>query len=53
MVAAYALGLLPDADPADRALTYWAVDDVAASMQAAVAGRPMSARRSAMLATAS
>lgn len=37
-VAGYELGLLPDADPADGALTYWAVDDVAASVQEAVAG---------------
>ena len=31
------LGLLPDADPGDGALTYWGVDDVAAAVQEAVA----------------
>ena len=36
-VAGYELGLLPDADPADGALTYWAVDDVASSVLEAVA----------------
>lgn len=36
-VAGYELGLLPDADPADGAITYWAVDDVAASMFALIA----------------
>lgn len=36
-VAGYELGLLPDADPADGALTYWGVDDVAAAVQAATA----------------
>lgn len=35
-VAGYELGLLPDADPADGALAYWAVDDVAAAMAEAV-----------------
>ena len=35
-VAGYELGLLPDADPADGALTYWGVDDVEAAVQAAV-----------------
>jgi predicted enzyme related to lactoylglutathione lyase len=38
-VAGYELGLLPDGDPADGALVYWAVDDVAAAMdEAAEAG---------------
>jgi catechol 2,3-dioxygenase-like lactoylglutathione lyase family enzyme len=36
-VAGYELGLLPDGDPADGALTYWGVDDVAAAMAAACA----------------
>lgn len=36
-VAGYELGLLPDADPSDGALTYWAVDDVAAAVQEAIA----------------
>ncbi len=36
-VAGYELGLLPDADPADGALTYWGVDDVAAAVAEAVA----------------
>ncbi len=36
-VAGYELGLLPDADPGDGALTYWAVDDVAAAVHEAVA----------------
>lgn len=31
-VAGYELGLLPDADPADGALTYWGVDDVASAV---------------------
>lgn len=35
-VAGYELGLLPDGDPADGAITYWGVDDVAAAMAAAV-----------------
>ena len=35
-VAGYELGLLPDGDPADGALTYWGVDDVAAAVAAAV-----------------
>jgi catechol 2,3-dioxygenase-like lactoylglutathione lyase family enzyme len=34
--AGYELGLLPTADPADGALTYWAVDDVSASMAQAI-----------------
>ncbi len=36
-VAGYELGLLPDGDPADGALTYWAVADVTAAVAAAVA----------------
>ena len=36
-VAGYELGLLPDGNPADGALTYWGVDDVAAAVDAAVA----------------
>jgi catechol 2,3-dioxygenase-like lactoylglutathione lyase family enzyme len=35
-VAGYELGLLPDANPADGALTYWGVDSVAEAMAAAV-----------------
>jgi catechol 2,3-dioxygenase-like lactoylglutathione lyase family enzyme len=35
-VAGYELGLLPDADPADGALTYWGVDSVADAVAAAV-----------------
>ena len=35
-VAGYELGLLPDADPADGALTYWGVDDVRVAVHAAV-----------------
>jgi predicted enzyme related to lactoylglutathione lyase len=35
-LAGYELGLLPDADPADGALVYWAVDDVAAAVAEAV-----------------
>jgi catechol 2,3-dioxygenase-like lactoylglutathione lyase family enzyme len=33
----FELGLLPDADPADGALTYWGVADVAEAMAQAVA----------------
>jgi predicted enzyme related to lactoylglutathione lyase len=36
-VAGYELGLLPDADPTDGALTYWGVDDVEAAVADAVA----------------
>lgn len=36
-VAGYELGLLPSGDPADGALTYWGVDDVAAAVSEAVA----------------
>jgi len=35
-VAGYELGLLPTADPADGALTYWGVADVARAVDAAV-----------------
>ena len=36
-VAGYELGLLPDADPAEGALVYWGVDDVAGAVATAVA----------------
>ena len=36
-VAGYELGLLPDADPADGAITYWGVKDVAAAVAACLA----------------
>lgn len=36
-VAGYELGLLPSTDPADGALTYWGVDDVAAAVRYAIA----------------
>ena len=36
-VGGYELGLLPNGDPADGALTYWGVDDVGAAVAAAVA----------------
>lgn len=36
-VGGYELGLLPDANPTDGALTYWGVPDVAAAMTAAIA----------------
>ena len=35
-VGGYELGLLPDADPKDGALTYWGVADVAVAVAAAV-----------------
>ncbi len=35
-VGGYELGLLPDATPADGALTYWGVDDVPAAVAACV-----------------
>ncbi|MEK7292999.1 MAG: VOC family protein [Actinomycetota bacterium] len=35
-VAGYELGLLPDAKPADGALTYWGVDDVPAAVGASL-----------------
>ncbi len=34
-VGGYELGLLPDGDPADGALTYWGVHDVGAAVDAA------------------
>jgi catechol 2,3-dioxygenase-like lactoylglutathione lyase family enzyme len=33
----YELGLLPDGDPADGAITYWGVDDVSEAMAHAIA----------------
>ena len=36
-VGGYELGLLPDADPADGALVYWGVTDVAAAVASAMA----------------
>ena len=36
-VAGYELGLLPDANPTDGALTYWGVDDVSAVVNASIA----------------
>ena len=36
-VAGYELGLLPTADAADGAITYWGVDDVGAAFAAALA----------------
>jgi predicted enzyme related to lactoylglutathione lyase len=36
-IGGYELGLLPTADPADGALTYWGVPDVPAAVAAAVA----------------
>jgi catechol 2,3-dioxygenase-like lactoylglutathione lyase family enzyme len=36
-VGGYELGLLPNGDPAEGALTYWGVDDVAAAVAAACA----------------
>ena len=36
-VGGYELGLLPNGDPADGALTYWGVDDVGAAVAAAIA----------------
>jgi hypothetical protein len=36
-VGGYELGLLPDAEPADGALTYWGTDDVDAAVADAVA----------------
>jgi predicted enzyme related to lactoylglutathione lyase len=36
-IGGYELGLLPDANPADGALTYWGVDDVDAAVADAVA----------------
>ncbi len=36
-VGGYELGLLPDGDTSDGALTYWGVDDVQAAMDIAIA----------------
>ncbi len=36
-IGGYELGLLPDADPKDGALTYWGVADVGAAVGAAIA----------------
>jgi catechol 2,3-dioxygenase-like lactoylglutathione lyase family enzyme len=36
-VGGYELGLLPNGDPTDGALTYWGVDDVASAFDAALA----------------
>jgi catechol 2,3-dioxygenase-like lactoylglutathione lyase family enzyme len=36
-VGGYELGLLPDGDPTDGALTYWGVDDCEAAVAAALA----------------
>lgn len=36
-VGGYELGLLPDAEPAQGALTYWGVDDAADAVEQAVA----------------
>jgi hypothetical protein len=36
-VAGHELGLLPDGNPADGAITYWGTDDVAAAVDAAIA----------------
>jgi catechol 2,3-dioxygenase-like lactoylglutathione lyase family enzyme len=36
-IAGYELGLLPDANPGDGAITYWGVDDVAGAVDAALA----------------
>ncbi len=36
-VGGYELGLLPEADPAEGALAYWGVDDVASAFDAALA----------------
>ena len=36
-VGGYELGLLPEGNPADGAIVYWGVDDVAAAVEAAVA----------------
>ncbi|HEY5104766.1 MAG TPA: VOC family protein [Acidimicrobiales bacterium] len=32
----YELGLLPDGDPSDGAVTYWGVDDIVAAVEAAL-----------------
>jgi catechol 2,3-dioxygenase-like lactoylglutathione lyase family enzyme len=36
-VAGYELGLLPEANPADGAITYWGAGDVGAAVEAAIA----------------
>lgn len=36
-ISGYELGLLPTADPADGALAYWGVEDVAAAVEQALA----------------
>ncbi len=36
-VGGYELGLLPDGDPVDGAMTYWGVDDVATAVSRAIA----------------
>jgi catechol 2,3-dioxygenase-like lactoylglutathione lyase family enzyme len=36
-VAGYELGLLPDGNPADGAITYWGAEDVGAAVEAAIA----------------
>jgi catechol 2,3-dioxygenase-like lactoylglutathione lyase family enzyme len=36
-LAGYELGLLPDGDPGDGAITYWGVEDVAAAVDEALA----------------
>jgi catechol 2,3-dioxygenase-like lactoylglutathione lyase family enzyme len=36
-VGGYELGLLPDGNPADGAITYWGVDDVTTAFDAALA----------------
>jgi catechol 2,3-dioxygenase-like lactoylglutathione lyase family enzyme len=36
-IGGYELGLLPDGDPGDGAITYWGVEDVAAGVDAALA----------------
>jgi catechol 2,3-dioxygenase-like lactoylglutathione lyase family enzyme len=35
-VAGYELGLLPDGNPSDGAITYWGTDDVAGAVEAAI-----------------
>lgn len=36
-IAGYELGLLPDGNPADGAITYWGTDDVAGAVETALA----------------
>ena len=52
-VAGYELGLLPDANPADGALTYWGVESVPDAMAAAIAWARSSTPRPPRWATAS